>query len=76
MACTHERPEGRTECRCCHAAYMRQYRIVTRSRDIRSAKARGAEEMRVLVARRFEELGDMEINGRFAAEIVRMIALD
>jgi hypothetical protein len=75
VACTHEKPVGHKMCRACHAAYMREYRKVATTVAVRNAKKQGAEQFRVLVVKRFEELAEFELNGRAAAEIVRNITL-
>lgn len=76
MACQHDKPIGWTRCRRCHAEFMRQWRRITLSRDTRSAKREGAEEMRSAIINHFARFNGVWFQGGAVAAIARNLEVD
>lgn len=73
-ACGAETPTDiATRCRPCEADYMRNYRKTMREKLERRAYRRGIEDARVASIRTFERLGECQMNGTAAAEILKRI---
>ena len=67
---------GNSYCPECKAKYMRGYRkVAAETTQTRNVK-RGMEMMRSAALRAFQQLGDAEMNGRTAADIVRRLQLE
>lgn len=67
---TAEREEGQRWCPACQAEYMRQYRRLTRAREVRAARLAGAEEFRAAAVAAFRRLGESGTNGYAVARIL------
>ena len=76
VPCRHPKEPGRTQCRECHAAYMRTFRVVSEGRKIAAARREGFMEALHVVRVEFLKAGDTRIDGFAAAEWVRKLGLD
>lgn len=76
MACPHEKPPGWTRCLRCSAEFMRSWRRVTISRDVRMARKEGAEMMRSAIIQHFMRFDRVMFQGGAVAAITRNIEMD
>ncbi len=70
--CTHHPAKsGQRWCKSCHAEYMRTNRRTLGKLKVAKAEREASDVMRERVIDLFEKLGERELNGRTAAELVR-----
>lgn len=72
-SCGSETLKNETRCRPCQALYMRTWRQKRLEKIARRAYFKGTEDARVMAIRAFQKIGDGQMNGSAAAEIMKRL---